>query len=905
MEISIPVEKYVLDNGLEVILSPEPAAATVATNLWYHVGAVDERPGSTGFAHLFEHMMFEGSGHVPGELIDILTESVGAYTNASTHNDYTNYVIPNLPPEQLELALWIESDRMAYLLDCLDARNLANQIAVVRNERRQNWEQAPYALTYQAVNEILFPAPHPYHASIIGSHTDIASTQLDDVRDFFRTYYVPNNATLAITGNFDPARARELVEKYFGTIPRGADVPRQVHRAPDLTEERRLTLTDDVVLPKLTLAWPSALAFAEGDADADVLAHVLAGDAHSLLRTRLIRELKVATSVYAYQDSHGQGSAFQIEVVAASGHTTAELLREVDDVLAQVRAADLDADRVEAAKTNALVATIRSVEAIGGFGDRADKLNLYNHYTGTPDYLAQDLAAYRAVTAQSLREFANRYLTDRRLVIETQPGPRHLPPDPPEPTVLPAESEPVVSAESWRDAVPGPGPQVPTTLPRIGGFTLPNGLRVFTVPMGRLPLVTASVVALGGSAADPHDRAGATELLGRVLREGDAGRTPDRTAAEVSALGASLRSTAEMDALTLSINLLSDKASDGLHLLADLVQRPGLREEDVARLRKQQQDEIRGARADVGEVARSAILPLIYGPAHPYDHRSVGNPDGVGRVTVDDLTELHGKTFTPATCALILTGDVDEARARELAQSAFGSWEGAGETPPTPGPARRSGPRLAFVDMPGATQTALRLGLPGRPRGDARFDPLAVGNLVLGGLFTSRLNGNLREDKGYTYGAFSFFTGGRGPTPFLIDTAVDARQTGPAIREIFVELERIIGEPVTDEELTKARQSLVASIAQLFPTTSAAARTTAGLFQCGLPTDFYDGLPGRVADLTPASLRQLLADFLDLDEMVLVVVGDRGTVTPQLGELALGEFVEVDADGRVLVSERA
>ena len=896
--ISIPVEKYVLANGLEVILSPEPQAATVATNLWYHVGAVDEGAGRTGFAHLFEHMMFEGSGHVPPGLIDVLTESVGAYANASTNYDYTNYVIPDLPPDQLELALWIESDRMGYLLDRLDARNLATQIAVVRNERRQNWEQAPYALTDQAVAARLFPAPHPYHAAIIGSHTDIASTQLADVREFFRTYYVPNNATLAVTGNFDPDRAKALIEKYFASIPRGADVPRQTATVPALAAETRLTLTDDVVLAKLTLAWHSPHSFTPGDVDGDVLAHVLAGDAYSLLRARLVRELKIATSVSAHQDSHAQGSSFLIEAIAASGHTTAELLRDIDAVLAEVRAADLDVERVEAAKTNALTATIRSVEAIGGFGDRADKLNLYNHYSGTPDYLETDLAEYRAVTATSLRAFATTYLTDKRLVIETVPGPRDLPPDPPEPTDLPEESEPLVSAEAWRDTVPGTGPQLPTAVPRISGFTLAGGLQVLWVPTGRLPLLTASVVSRLGSGSDQRGRAGTAALLGRVLREGDTGRSADQTAAEVSALGATLGSTTEMDGIRVSLTMLSDKAGPGVDLLADLVRRPALRAEDVTRLRKLLVDELQGARAHVGEVARSAVLPLVYGPGHPYGHSSAGTPEGVAAVTSEDLTELHHRAFTPASCALVLAGDIDAETARRLAETAFGTWAGTGEAPVTPGPAGPAGPRLAFVDVPGAVQSAIRLGLPGLPRGDARFDPLAVANLVLGGLFTSRLNANLREDKGYTYGAHSYLTGGRGPTPFLIDTAVDARHTGASVREIFHELELITREPVSEEELARARQSLIASTALLFPTTAAATRTTAGLFQFGLPTTFYDGLPERVADLTTGSLREVLAGFLDLDALVLVVVGDRATIEPQLAELGRGEFVEVDADGR-------
>ncbi|HUR74497.1 MAG TPA: pitrilysin family protein, partial [Sporichthya sp.] len=776
--IHIPVEKYELPNGLEVILSPEPQAATVATNIWYHVGAINERTGQTGFAHLFEHMMFEGSGHVPEGKIDTLTEPLGAYTNASTHLDYTNYVIPNLPPEQLELALWIESDRMGFLLDRLDARNLANQKAVVRNERRQNWEQSPYGLTYQAVYQELFPAGHPYHGDVIGSHTDIAASRLDDVRAFFRTYYVPNNATLAITGKFDPARARGMIERYFGTLPRGADVPAATPAVPTVPAEKRLRLTDDVELPKLTLAWLTPKFFAPGDADADVLAQVLGGDESSLLYSRLVRDKKIAQSVSAYQESNGLRSAFQIEVVAAPGHAVAELQQEVDAVLADLRARDLDSVRLEAAKNNLRSSLIRSVEAVGDFDDRADTLNLYNHYVGNPDYLDEDIARHQAVTAQSLREFATTYLSDKRVVIDTEPGKRVLPPDPAEPAKLPKATKPTTSAEPWRNTVPGAGPEIPTTLPQISSFALPNGMRVFTVPMGRLPLVTASVVSLFGSGSDPAGHAGLAELLGRAMREGDVGRTSEQTAADVAALGAQLTSAAARDGLTISLQLLTDQTEPGLSLLADLVRNPALREADVVRVQDNLVAEIRSSRDDVAEVARGAVLPLVYGAGHPYDHMPIGTPGGVRAAKVEDLRTQYARSFTPANSALVLTGDIDATTARRLAEGAFGTWQGTAEKPTVPGPARPSGPRLAIVDVPGATQTAIRLALPGYPRVDDRYDPLAVGNQILGGWFTSRLNANLREDKGYTYGAFSALNAGRGPAPFVIGTPVEAKYTG-------------------------------------------------------------------------------------------------------------------------------
>jgi zinc protease len=437
--LDLRTEKYRLDNGLEVILRRESRLPVVAVNLWYHVGPANEEPGRTGFAHLFEHMMFEGSGHVPEGEADRLLEAAGTSENASTNNDYTNYIIPDVPANQLELALWLQSDRMGFLLDRLDQTSLSNQQAVVRNERRQRYDDAPYGLADEELFKRLFPAGHPYHANIIGSHADIQAARLDDVRAFFRQYYVPNNASLVIVGDIDVARTKELVAKYFGTIPRGADVPRRRVPAPAITKEERVSLTDTVELPRLTMGWLTPAIFEPADYDATVTSRVLNGTRASRLSRRLEHDLRIAQSVSTDVESMGNDSVFSITATAKPGHTLAELEAAIDAELADLARRGPTRAEVAAAKTAVIARSVRSLDNLGGFGGLADQLNFFNHYQGSPDGIEDDLHRTAAVTAERVRRFADRHLDrGRRVVIEVTPGPKTPVDDPP----APAEPEP-------------------------------------------------------------------------------------------------------------------------------------------------------------------------------------------------------------------------------------------------------------------------------------------------------------------------------------------------------------------------------------------------------------------------------------------------------------------------------
>src|SRR5438067_4954610 len=464
-------EKCKLQSGLVVILSEDHRLPMVAVNLWYHVGPANEIPGRTGFAHLFEHMMFEGSRHVPGSSHFHLLEAAGASDiNGTTDFDRTNY-FETLPANQLELALWLESDRMGYLPDKLDQASLSNQQDVVRNERRQSVENAPYGIVDEGMFHLLYPKGHPYYGDVIGSHEDIQSAKLEDVRNFFRLYYAPNNASLAIVGDFQPEHAKALVEKYFGPLKRGEDVPRITAKTPPITAERRAVIQDNVQLPRVYEAWLTSPIFKPGDAEADLAATVLGGGKSSRLYKKLVYEKQIALAVGANQQSLMLGSEFQIQATARPGVKPEDLEKAINAELDAFRANGPTEEELERARNVVESGIIKGLETLGGFGGVADRLNSYNHYLGTPDFLAADIARYENASVESLKAFAQTQLSsNQRVVVYGVPGKPDLGSEVPTPKaeakdIAKVGGEQVNPDGEWRKETPKPGPASPLHLP--------------------------------------------------------------------------------------------------------------------------------------------------------------------------------------------------------------------------------------------------------------------------------------------------------------------------------------------------------------------------------------------------------------------------------------------------------
>jgi len=905
-------EKYKLKNGLEVILLEDHRLPLVATNLWYHVGPANERPGLTGFAHLFEHMMFQGSKHIGDDAHFKLLEGAGASDiNGTTDFDRTNY-FETLPSNQLELALWLESDRMGFLLDTLDGTKLANQRDVVRNERRQG-ENSPYGLVEEGVYHNLFPKTHPYYASVIGSHADIEAARLKDVREFFKLYYAPNNASLAIVGDIDKAQAKALVEKYFGPIAAGPPVPKISATTPPITSERRAVVTDQVELPRVYMAWLTDPIYKPGDAEADLLALILGGGKSSRLYKRLVYERQIAQDVSANQNSLILGSVFQIQATAKPGVKPEDLERAINEELDAVRKDGVTPDQLSRARNVIQTRIVQGLETLGGFGGVADRLNQYNHYLGDPAFLAKDLERYDKATPTGVQKMAQEKLTNNaRVVVYGVPGKKVVDDVPKttgeEASVLTSAgsnadgggSSSAAGQQEWRNQPPQAGAASKLALPVPKSFKLANGLTIMLVEQHNLPVVSANLVVLSGSEANPASKPGLASFTADMLDEGTNKRSTLQLAEDVAAIGASLSTGSSSDASTISTRTLKKNADAALELVADVALQPAFAAKELDRVRNTRLTQVLQQRDNPNVLASKVFNSEVYGTEHPYGYTELGTEDSIKTVTREDMLKFWQSGYVPANAALVVAGDLTESELRALAEKHFGRWTGKATPVARPDVRAAAARRILIVDKPGAPQTALRIGTVGVPRANPDYVPIEVLNTGLGGLFSSRINMNLREKNGYTYGAGSTFQFRRGPGPFFTATSVRTDVTAPAVREIFNEFERIRAADVSAEELKIAKDSFARSLPGLFETTGQAAASIGQLFIYDLPLDYYRTLPGQIDAVTVADVRRAAEKYLLPESMVIVAVGDRSKIEPELLKLNLGKVEARGLDGKAM-----
>jgi zinc protease len=893
---------FTLSNGLKVIFSQDKRLPMVAVNLWYHVGPANEIPGRTGFAHLFEHMMFQGSKNVAADTHFKLLEAAGASDiNGTTNFDRTNY-FETVPSNQLELALWIESDRMGYLLDVLDEKALANQRDVVRNERRQSLENQPYGVPDEALYQALYPAGHPYHGVVIGSHADLAAAQLGDVQQFFRQYYTPNNASLAIVGDFEPGAARKLVEKYFGSLKKGPDVPRITATTPPITAEKRLTVTDTVKLPRVYVAWLTPAIYKPGDADADLAAEILGGGKSSRLYKTLVYDKQIAQAVTATQESLILGSKFTIEATAKPGHTSEELEAAINEELRRFADTGPDASELERARNTIETRIITGLETLGGFGGKADRLNSYEHYLGTPDYLRQDIERYRTASAQTIKAFATQYLQPtRRVVLFAIPGEKKLAGDPPAAQTPPAGGAQSVNAdEPWRKEMPRPGSVRSAQYPTPEEFSLPSGLKVILSERSELPVVSASLVFARGSGANPADMPGLANFTAGMLDEGTKTRDALQIADEVARLGASLATGSTMDSIQISVTSLAAQFPRTLELVADVTLNPTFPQEEVERQRSTRLANLLAQKSNPSQIASRVMATALYGPAHPYGYLDLGTEASNKALTRDAMVDFWKRHIVPGNAALVVVGAISRKQLEAITAKAFAGWTGKPAPANTLPDARGTRAKLVIVDVPGAAQTQVRVASVGVPRSTPDFEALEVMNALLGGLFTSRINLNLREDKGYTYGAFSTFVFRHEAGPFYAGAGVRTDATAPSVTEIYNEIRKMKDVEVTLDELTLGKDSLVRSMPGRFETTAQTVDSFRTLFVYNLGLDYYPKYIERIGTLDAAAVHTAASRHLVPDRMLVVAVGDRQKIEGELMKLNLGAMEVRDTEGNVV-----
>jgi zinc protease len=978
----------VLDNGLRVILHEDHSTPIVAVNIWYHVGSKNEVRGRTGFAHLFEHMMFQGSKHYDNDFFVPLQEA-GGTLNGSTNSDRTNYweVVPS---NFLELALWLESDRMGYLLDALTEEKLSNQRDVVKNEKRQNYDNRPYGLVSEQIARGMYPPEHPYHWLTIGSLEDLDAASLEDISDFFRRFYTPNNASLVIAGDFDPGEARTLVEKYFGPIKRGPVVERVDAPRPQLERELRITMEDRVSLPRIYLSWHAVPAWAEGDAALDTLSTVLAGGKGSRLYKSLVYEQQIAQDVTAFNNSREIAGQFQIVATAKPDKSLEELEAAIYDQLEKLKREQPPTEEEMERAYNARESSfIYSLQTVGGFGGRSDQLNQYAVFLNDPGFFHQDLARYRSVTAEEVSQAAGRYLTDKRLVLGVKPGARAketagapAPAGPASAIQPPAQQS--VTAQQTTAAVPLPGTQSaaaqtvssaggPTStggttpvdraagarqqtkaeeaattpagatppataahagaheqheekaqlgglytlpparpdprfeLPLVQRRTLSNGLEVLIVENQELPVVTLNMVLRTGAVADPRARAGLASITAALLDEGTNTRSALDISNELAAIGARLGTGADWDLSGVSLLTVARHLDRSLEIFTDVLTNPTFPESELELQRNTRLTAIMQRRDNAQDIAGVVFASLLYGREHPYGHPIIGDEESVRAVANPDIRSFYETHYRPNNATLIVVGDVRADMLVGQLERAFAHWESAHVPAMSiPSPPERVGAKLYLVDKPGAAQSVIVIGQVGPPRSTPDYFPLMVMNTMLGGQFTSRLNLNLREEKGYTYGARTFFDYRRGAGPFAASTSVQTAVTKESIEEILKELRGIRGErPVTPAELEFSKQAIIRGFPRSFETPEHIANRLADVVLYDLPDDYFNHYITNVSSVTREEAEACARRYLDPTKMAILVVGDREQIEPALRTLdGVGPNITLlDTEGNVRMKD--
>ena len=881
----IAFEKHTLPNGLDVILHQDRSIPVAAVNVWYHVGSKDEEIGRTGFAHLFEHIMFRGTRHHKSSHFEPL-QKIGATLNGSTTGDRTNYW-EDVPSNYLELALWLEADRMGFLLDALDQEGFDTERDVVKNERRQSYENRPYGMASWHMQQSLFPLPHPYHWMTIGSQEDLDAASLDDVKDFFRQYYSPSNASLAIAGDIDTAAALDLAHRYFSDLNPGPSV-RRIDRADSLLSGRvDLEMTDRVTLPRIYAAWLAPANFSGRDDAGDILRAILSDGQSSRMYRTLVYDKQIAQSASVGYHAAEIAGQFRMELTPADGHTLDEVEAAAEAVLAGIADEPPTEEEFERAVNRIEMQHQRMLSRVGGFGGRADALNYFNVFTGDPGALNQAMDKYRSVTREDVLQAHHEIMAAGQVRMRVYPE-RAL-------------STATVALDRTQQPAGGPTPEFVPPVPERA--RLPNGMEVAVVTKTGTPLVTLSVLARAGAIGDDAGLPGLTSFMAALMDEGTTNRSSQEIAAAFEYIGSRLSVEARKEVTLLTAETLNRHWRHALGLAADVARNANFPDHELDRVRRERLTDLRRARDDAGFVADSNYGALIFGPESPYAHSSLGNEATVSAARRDDLVARYGQALRPDRLCLLVAGDVNLEEAVRAAEEYFGDWSSRADgiaDVDVPAGTTGGGPQLFLIDKPAAAQSVIRAGMPLAQRNHPDHMPLSVLNYAFGGQFSARLNQNLRQDKGYSYGYNSGISWYNAPSLLSAGGSVQTEVTREAVVETLREFEDISGaRPLTVEELENAQNGLRLGYPSGFERPAQLLGQLVPLVQFDLPSDYFRTFEQRLAGVTLADTHRVGAEYLATERLRVLVVGDREQVEEPLRELGY-ELTVLDTEGAVV-----
>ena len=898
---ALAAERYTLPSGMTVLLRRSPSVPRVVVSLWFGVGSRDEAAGKTGFAHLYEHLMFMGTKNVPNGQFDQVMESVGGANNATTSNDRTFYFDFG-PSHILPTLLWLEAERLTYLPEAMTDEKVALQREVVRNERRQSYENRPYGGAELRLVEAMYPKGHPYSWPVIGSHQDLIAATTDDVKQFFYTYYTPSNATLAVVGDFDPAEAKRLIQRYFGWMPKRPR-PQAVARPQPLTApvEKQVTIRDRVALPRLYLAWhapatPSGGAGGDGGAglaETQLIADVLGKGKASRLYRALVVEQKLASAVEVELEPLSFGSLLVVSLTAQPGVAAEALGAAAQRELVRMTEQPPGPEEIQRARSQRLTELAGEIET--PLGQSLWLQQLYA-WMGDPAALPKLVQRLREATPERLKaRCVGLGLGDpaRRVTLTVLPGDKPVEPTPPA----------VVRAASAAFAPPAP-PKPPLDLSKAPGLLkerplpVPRTARVKVKDLDVLllarpgtPLTEVVVTVPTGEIAAPPDQSGLPAAVAAMLTEGAGDRTATQVAEALASVGAQLKQSVTSDTTTLTLSVMTENFAAAAPILADVLLRPRLEEADWQRVRAERLAMLMRQRDEPGPLAERALRSSLYGDSHPLGRLPVGDEPSLRRIDVAGLRFFHKTNFHPSRLQIVLAGDLVPSEATAAKLLAPLVQEAVPPAPPvTPVAPMLAQPPAAFrglvlVDRPGAPQSEVQVANLALGRRDPQRVPAEVANALLGGMFTSRLNQNLREQHGYTYGAKSQLSRLDQSGWFVAHAAVRTDVTAASLGEIRKELLRLRDEPVSAEELRKGKNAAVQHLVAQSERTAGLAQLYAGLLRYGLPLDELGRFWRDVQAVTPESLQAVVRAAMRPEEAAIIVVGDTQKVAAPLQQL--------------------
>ncbi|PHZ60180.1 peptidase M16 [Photobacterium leiognathi] len=897
-EAVIPYSKYRLANGLTVILSPDHSDPLVSVDVTYHVGSAREQQGKSGFAHFFEHMMFQGSKHVGDQQHFKLITEAGGDLNGSTGRDFTNYY-ETIPANQLEKVLWLESDRMGFLLDAVSQRKFEIQRDTVKNERAQSVENRPYGLVDERMDEALYPRSHPYSWQPIGYVEDLDRVDVDDLKAFFLRWYGPNNATLTIGGDINKAQTLEWVNKYFGSIPRGPEVKNAPKQPVTLPSDRYITLQDDIEQPMLVMGWPTAYLGATVQPSLDILGQVIGNGTNSLLYQKLVKTGK-AVDAEAFQDCAELACTMYVYVRAPSGgkgHLDT-LRKEVMSVINGIEQQGIKKAQLDEIKGSVEASMIYGLQSVDS---KVSQLAAYQTLFGNPNYISTDLANIDKVNTQSVMQAYNQYIYQHPSVtVSVVPhGELQLqaekPNYTPAPRVLPKNPKiedkdltyRTVKDNFDRSVMPKPSKPVKAVMPTLYEFSLANGIKVIGTQYQETPTISLQLTVPAGHRLDPASKEGLAELTAAMMNEGSEKFTAEEIASKLETLGSSISVHAGLYGTTISLNTLTKNLPETMALLEQRLFHPAFKESDFNRLKKQMIEGIVYAHQSVDWLASQATREVLF-KGTVFSRPEGGTKKTLSNITLQDVKDFYQRYYTPNGADAVVVGDITQSQLTK-ALAPIGQWQGA----PAPSITPQVLPVLKqqaiwLVNKTDAPQTEIRLARQGMPfDATGELFKTQLANFNLAGNFNSRINMNLREDKGYTYGADGYFSGGKEVGLGVYYAQVRANTTVASIKEFLAELKKMSTSGLTDKEVNFMRLAVGQQDALSYETPSQKAALLGDILTYNLPKDFVAQRNHIVDSISKSTMNELAHKWFNPKDYQIIVVGDAKSLEPQLKTLGL------------------